>query len=1040
MGRSATLRRNLAETTPTNNITWNFINSQPSATTFNLAGPFVGQEDIAFGGLKLNLFVGTDNVFGNQGDSNGNNNNIERIDSVFSASGITVNNTLAFAVFERGPTNGHDGFKIAAITGIDASGNPTSYGPLINVVAGTWGTTSLGLLNTLVTRNNATQPGADATHPSAATSGQVLGGVSLNVIQDLGIPAGAKIFGYSLFSPDTPANANLVNWNSFPTNTNSNSPGGLDPAAYNGVLYHMVPGNPGPVTDWALPANGNISDPTNWTGQATPNSTDTAIINNGTTATLTGSASVANLETGVGYSNANGSAAVNGGNLSATGTIATGVDGTGTLAISNAGTVTDNTTEIGQNPGSNGTVTVDGKGSSLTSTGDTTVGDAGNGALNIANEGTVSDANTTIGNQPGSSGTATIDGTGSKLNSTGDTTVGGGGTGTLNATNGGTISDANTTIGNQPGSSGMATIDGTGSKLNSTGDTTVGGGGTGALNITNGGTVNDTNGTVGNRPGSSGTATVDGNGSQWNNSGTLDVGPGGPSVVDVTNGGSVTADGGTTVEPLGTMGGNGTITTPTLANNGTVAPAGPNNTPGTLTINGNYQQGPGGVLDSEVGGPTSSQADQLKITGTAALNGTLALTSLNNFHPSSGDTYTILTATGGVTGNFKQVVNTLNNSGLTRTDVIAPNGVLVSYLRPAPQEQSVVLATNKPLPTTTLTNAQKNAILVPLVDPTAEQLTALYEIWFSNANTQRFNIESRFDDLAAGSTGFVSNVNYPKPPPTGKEVVEGKGIVEGKQIQAPPPLQATPENRWGVWVTGYGDFVNVEDDGSAKGYNFTTGGVTVGIDYRLTKHFVVGLMGGYAHTWTDLNPSGSVDVDTGWGGLYAGYFDHGFYLDGAVYGGHYTFDSARTGLLGIANGSSEGGELSTYLAGGYDFHLGHLSIGPTAALQYTYASLDGFSENGSVAPVRISSDSQDSLRTDVGFRAWDNLPVGRIVLHPFVRVAWEHEFLYSSLPLSVGLVDIPNAPTKVTGPSLGHDSAVINTEYRCSGLRLFRLT
>jgi hypothetical protein len=175
-----------------------------------------------------------------------------------------------------------------------------------------------------------------------------LGGVSLNVVSDLGIPVGGKIFGYSLFSPDVLANANLIDWNSFPTNTNSGSPGGLDPAAYNGVLYLMVPGNPGPVTNWALPADGSFSTASNWTGNATPTSTNTAIVNNGTTVTVTATSSVANLETGVGYSNADGNVAVNGGSLSATGTIATGVDGTGTLAVTNGGMVTDTTTVIGQ--------------------------------------------------------------------------------------------------------------------------------------------------------------------------------------------------------------------------------------------------------------------------------------------------------------------------------------------------------------------------------------------------------------------------------------------------------------------------------------------------------------------------------------------------------------------------------------------------------------------------------------------------------------------------------------------------------------------
>ena len=151
----------------------------------------------------------------------------------------------------------------------------------------------------------------------------------------------------------------------------------------------------------------------------------------------------------------------------------------------------------------------------------------------------------------------------------------------------------------------------------------------------------------------------------------------------------------------------------------------------------------------------------------------------------------------------------------------------------------------------------------------------------------------------------------------------------------------------GVWVTGFGDFVNVDNEGSAEGYNFTTGGVTVGIDYRLTESFVIGLMGGYAHTWTDLNPRGSVEVGTGWGGGYAGYFSHGLYIDGAVFGGADSFDTSRAALLGgNATRSSNGYVFNTFIASGYDFHIGQLTIGPTAALQYSSTEINGFSENG----------------------------------------------------------------------------------------------
>jgi outer membrane autotransporter protein len=151
-------------------------------------------------------------------------------------------------------------------------------------------------------------------------------------------------------------------------------------------------------------------------------------------------------------------------------------------------------------------------------------------------------------------------------------------------------------------------------------------------------------------------------------------------------------------------------------------------------------------------------------------------------------------------------------------------------------------------------------------------------------------------------------------------------------------------------VTGFGDFVDVDSDGLAKGYNYTTGGVTVGIDYRVTDHIVVGLMGGYAHTSTDLKP-GSVDVNTGWGGLYAGYFNHGFYVLGTAFGGGNSVDTSRGTILGgRANGSSDSQEFSTFLSAGYDFHFGNLIIGPIAALQYSWINLNGFTETSSFAP------------------------------------------------------------------------------------------
>jgi autotransporter-associated beta strand protein len=137
-------------------------------------------------------------------------------------------------------------------------------------------------------------------------------------------------------------------------------------------------------------------------------------------------------------------------------------------------------------------------------------------------------------------------------------------------------------------------------------------------------------------------------------------------------------------------------------------------------------------------------------------------------------------------------------------------------------------------------------------------------------------------------------------------------------------------------------------------------------------------------------------------------------------------DSGRAGLGGLANGSTEGAEWSTFISGGYDFHFGSLTVGPIAALQYTDVHIDGFSEKGSLAPMQIHSDSAESLRTDVGFRAFYQWQIGKVAVEPSLRAAWEHEYKYSALPISAGFAGIPGPSATFSGPSEGHDSAVVS--------------
>jgi hypothetical protein len=202
---------------------WNKISSAPAALatngTFDCIAPKVTAMETAL--LTNNINSGYDNLFQNT-TSNPHYNNIERVDYIIpGAISVPANlSQVGFAVFDRGTG---DDFKIAAITSIDASNNPTGYGSLISVTAANF--SAAGLLGTAFDYAIfVSDPGvAGGQHRPSVRNTQDIRGVFIS-LQILGIAANQKIYGYSLFGPDVlvPTHT-LTNPATFPTNTNSAS-------------------------------------------------------------------------------------------------------------------------------------------------------------------------------------------------------------------------------------------------------------------------------------------------------------------------------------------------------------------------------------------------------------------------------------------------------------------------------------------------------------------------------------------------------------------------------------------------------------------------------------------------------------------------------------------------------------------------------------------------------------------------------------------------------------------------------------------------
>jgi hypothetical protein len=74
-----------------------------------------------------------------------------------------------------------------------------------------------------------------------------------------------------------------------------------------------------------------------------------------------------------------------------------------------------------------------------------------------------------------------------------------------------------------------------------------------------------------------------------------------------------------------------------------------------MTISGTLTNGPGSRVELPVTGNAPGQYGSLAVTGTANLDGVLALDFRDGYVPSQGDTFTFLASTGGIAGAFDSV-------------------------------------------------------------------------------------------------------------------------------------------------------------------------------------------------------------------------------------------------------------------------------------------------------------------------------------------------------------------------------------------------
>jgi autotransporter-associated beta strand protein/T5SS/PEP-CTERM-associated repeat protein len=483
--------------------------------------------------------------------------------------------------------------------------------------------------------------------------------------------------------------------------------------------------------------------------------------------------------------------------------------------------------------------------------------------------------------------------------------------------------------------------------------------------------------------------------------------------------GNLTFSGGSgniTVGGNGTLGGNGSIVGNVFFAGGNLAPG---NSPGNLTIGGNLVLTGANSTIIEIASPTDF--DRITVTGQATLAGNMSVVQFGGYQLAYGQRYDILTAVGGITGEFANInmpVEFENSrgrfliSGTTGTLLIAPLSYVPLALN---QNQRNVAAALDTFIAATSGDQQTVSIALDSLTtgeyPSAfnQIMPGFYESLASVSIEQAFNqtqmLNQRIGSVRLGASGFQAMGGITQPLLYDKD---GKSAAAAKD--ASPIVESAMATNWNTWALGNGQFSRTTNLSNLQNSSTEAGGFLVGADYRWSENFASGLYGGYEYTYSKYGSDSNMRGNGVNFGGYASYAtEEGYYADAVIGGGYTGYQTRRSIKFSTIDRTAKADPNSTHFSAalnlGKDFEVGKFTLGPIVGAQYTYAGIGSFTETGADS-LDLSLDQQNanSLRSTLGGRIAYTWNLNKnITLIPEVRMFWQHEFLNNARNINASL-------------------------------------
>jgi outer membrane autotransporter protein len=530
---------------------------------------------------------------------------------------------------------------------------------------------------------------------------------------------------------------------------------------------------------------------------------------------------------------------------------------------------------------------------------------------------------------------------------------------------------------------------------------------------------------------------------------------------------------------FGRLGGSGTVGSVTLETNARIAPG--NNSAGTLTVMGALEFKDGSVYEADVAGNGTSDKIIVKDIGPNAIIGLFrpsgvaqignnvnvevnALDSATSYQ--NGQTYTILTAEKGISGQFAQALtkSAFLDVSLDQKENQVDLKIAVKSTGPGPGEpkpgepkpgepkpgepkpgepkpgepgpgkpnprpinhifQKVAQTDNQYNTAGALGSLTQNGASLALYNriavlSAAEARTAFGRLSgevHASTKTALINdshqLRGAVNDRIRAAFGDVAAVDVP---------VMGYGPDAKALAPADVPVMA-------AWGQAFGAWSQTRSNGNAAKLDQSTGGFVTGFDAALAQSWRLGVMAGYSRSTFDVDARGSSgNSDNYHVGVYGGGHWGALSLRSGLGYSWHSIETARTAAFsGFEEHLKADYDAATFQAFGevgYRIDTNRVSFEPFANLAHVRVKTDGFTEKGGIAGLTARSETTDTTFTTLGLRASAPFALGATDVEARGTIGWQHA--YGDITPASTLAFATGNAFSTSGVPIAEDTALV---------------